>query len=289
MSIPIETFLFVKVAHRHHCKTLLVPLGSDILRASRFKNHLQRIAFNETDFVAADNRLPFSRQLVSSFSIPDFKCRPLGFGSDAITSIIETKGKYDKAHLQAQLGLPRSGYNIVCGYNAALSQRHDVMIESLIKVAKYLPKDYLIIVPLTYGLDKEKILERLKSIYSGASLNIFFLTEYMTPQQVTYLRLITDLFIHIQTTDAYNASLQEFMLAGAQCVNGSWLRYERLEKHGKVFHTIDSPEALTGFLEDWFTGKVQNIELSKECEQEICQGKEWGVVLSYWKSFFDEQ
>lgn len=289
LSIPIETFLFVRVAHFRHTKTLLAALGSDVLRTSRFKSWLQSIAFKETDFVAANNRYRFSQWLTNRFNIPEYKCRFLVFGSDSITSIIEMRQKYSKIFCQEQLGLPPSTYNIVCGYNASLNQRQELMIESLVLNKNLLPKDYLIIVPLTYGLDKDILIDKLKKKCEKASLNVVFLTEYLSSQQVTYLRLITDLFIHIQATDAYNASLQEFMLAGAQCINGRWLKYDTLEEHGKVFHVIDEPEDLSIFLRDWFSGKIEPIQLPIECEDEIRQGKDWKIVLSYWKDFLSEQ
>lgn len=288
LQIPMESLFFVKIAHRHKCKTLLIALGSDILRASSLTTWLQRKAFDRTDYVAADKELRFSRDVMSLFNIPESKCRPLGFGSDALSMVWVLKGKFNRDYMQEKLGLPQSKYNIVCGYNAYKSQRHQLMIESLVQIREYLPEGYLIILPFTYGNNKDEIVKQLNEIPNIDKLNLSCLFDYMTAEQVAYLRLITDLFIHIQTTDGYNASLQEFMIAGAQCINGSWLEYDSLEKYGKPYHTIDKPQELSVFLKNWFSGDIEAIRITKECEDTIRRGKDWGLVLSSWKHFFEE-
>ncbi len=285
LSVPMESYLYVKLAHKYKSKSLMMALGSDILRVNRLVSYLQKIAFDESDYVAANKEYRFSREMINKFDIPDCKCVPLGFGADAITLIGELKGKYSKEFMQERLNLPHSVYTIVCGYNATLMQRHEIMIKALLQNIDVLPNDYLVIVPLTYGINKDEIIERINKIKDVDKLNIRFLEEYMTAEEVAYLRLITDLFIHVQTTDAYNASLQEFILAGAQCINGAWLEYDTLEKNGVPYYKLQKIEDLPNYLRAFFTNKLPLVNVTDECVDEIRKGKDWSVVLRNWKTF----
>ena len=288
LYIPMEAFLYVKCAHRYQSKTLLVPLGSDVLRIGRFTKKLMSIAFKDSDYVSADKRYRFSRDLMSMFTIPDGKCRGLSFGSDALSHISELKGKYSKEYMQEQLGLPNSSFNIVCGYNATKGQRHVEMIRALIQNKNLLPKDYLVIIPLTYGTQGEDIRRDISGLAGIDEMRIAFLTDFMDAEHVAFLRLITDLFIHIQTTDGYNASLQEFILAGAQCVNGSWLVYDTLEKYGVPYHKLDTVNNLPCLINDFFSSRLPSLIVPNECIEEIRKGKDWEVVLPEWVAFLNQ-
>ena len=58
------------------------------------------------------------------------------------------------------------------------------------------------------------------------------------------LRQSTDLFIHIQTTDANCATVREYLLCRKKVINGSWLCYDDLERYGLPYFNVDSEENL---------------------------------------------
>ena len=208
-----------------------------------------------------------------------------GAGSETISSIIKLKGNSTRELMSYELGIPVSNYNICCGYNAQRAQRHKEMLQALADNREYLPSGYQILIPLTYGEGKQQLFGELKKLSEGLSLNTVFFTDYMTADQVAYLRLVTDLFIHVQTTDAANASLQEFLLAGSACINGKWLSYPYLESDGIPYYQCDDIAHLGHDVHNALLKKNVPSPLSSRTIK-IIEGCSIESVVENWKNFF---
>ena len=284
--LPKYSEKYVKIAHRNGVKIMLTPLGSDVLRISDlFLPSLQR-AFNKTDFVSAKFITGFCSQVKELFNVSGLKMIDLGYGSETISCIVENKDKCTKQELAACLNIPICDYYITCGYNASKAQRHHLMIDGIIANKVNLPPNTAIVIPLTYGSDKEVIKQSILTQIEGTGLNVVFLTSFMTTEQVAALRLITDLFIHIQTTDAYNASLQEFILADTTCINGAWLRYPSLQKYGSPYYECESLEDLPQLLSNILLARTNPISIHPSILTEI-KSNSWSNRIKGWIQFYN--
>lgn len=277
--------LIINICQKHYVKTLLSPFGSEVLRINnRQKRHL-RGAFEKATYVATRENSSFSDVLINTYGVDKSKFVSFGAGSETISYIKKIKCKQSRIQMSSELGIPVSNYNICCGYNAQKAQRHKDIIQALAINRDSLPLGYQILVPLTYGDSKKQIYEELKMLSEELSLNIVFLRDYMSAEKVAFLRLITDLFIHVQTTDAANASLQEFLLAGATCINGKWLSYPYLESEGYPYYLCDSISDLPAIIKK---------ALLKEGEPEPIHPKTKKLIEDYsiesvssnWRDFF---
>lgn len=72
--------------------------------------------------------------------------------------------------------------------------------------------------------------------------------DFLSEEQVSALRLIGDVFIQLQTTDALSASTQEHIYAGARVIVGSWLPYSFLLENGVCFETVSDVSAIGPYL-----------------------------------------
>ena len=53
------------------------------------------------------------------------------------------------------------------------------------------------------------------------------------------------MFVHVQTTDAFSGSFQEYILCNTKIVHGSWIKYEKLEDFKPLFYfPVDKLENL---------------------------------------------
>ena len=98
------------------------------------------------------------------------------------------------------------------------------------------------------------------------------------------LRQATDMFIHIQPTDASSASLQEYILCEKKIINGSWLQYPQLEKNGlKPYFEVEKLENLGQAIVDAYRSEPIKIdtELFKFFEKQ-----QWKVVIKNWDHLF---
>lgn len=277
--------IVMKSCQVNNVKTLLSPFGSEVIRVSAKQKRRLRGAFDRATFVATKENSSFSEYLSKTYGVDDSKFVSYGAGSETISSIIKLKGKSSREQMSYELGIPVSNYNICCGYNAQKAQRHKEMLKALADNKEYLPNDYQILIPLTYGEGKKQLLEELKNMSKELSLKTVFFTDYMSADNVALLRLVTDLFVHVQTTDAANASLQEFMLAGATCINGKWLSYPYLEADGIPYYQCESIHNLGRTIKKALLSENAPVPLSAGTIKTI-EDCSIESVVSNWKNFF---
>lgn len=283
--VPRNAYDYVIICHEYDTKVMLTPLGSDVLRVSHFYVPNLIKAFAECDYVSANTLTGFTQKLKDRYHINEEKIVNLGYGSETITSMIDMKGKYSRQQLADMLHIPFSMFYIACGYTASIAQHHDLIIDAIYKNKDLLPQDYCILIPLTYGPDKEKLIKELPEKCDKYGLKYQLFTDYLDNNQVAALRLITNLFIHIQPTDCYNSSLQEFLLAGTECINGKWLDYPSLERCGNPYYISDTLEDLPGTLSEVLQNKAKKVPLNELIIEEITNNA-WDSKITGWISFY---
>lgn len=81
-------------------------------------------------------------------------------------------------------------------------------------------------------LRRFKDVSELKNQLQSTGLNYRLLSNYLSDQEMIWLRKGTDLFIHMQQTDAYSSSLHEYLYSKTKVINAAWLSYKELETWG---------------------------------------------------------
>lgn len=283
--LPSNVDYYVRIAHKYGVKTMLTPLGSDVLRVNKIHVPSLKRAFNNTDYVSLNTITGFCQKVKDAFNVDEGKIVNLGYGSETISAMLEMKGKYNRQQYIDMLSLPKSSYYICCGYTASRAQNHLVMLDAIAKNTQFLPSDYCALIPLSYGPAKEQLKSELSEKCKELGIRYHILSDYMTIEQVAALRFVSDLMIHIQPTDAYNASLQEFLLGGTDVINGSWLEYPSLERFGKPYYTCDTIDSLTETLYHVINGELNKTPLLPDVVVEIT-GNAWSEKIKKWISFF---
>lgn len=255
-QVPHFSDKLISISHSKNIKVMMYPWGSDILRVSNRKKQRLLKAFSETDYVMGNdksNALIAAKEIykVSESKIVKKKNYPSG-----IREIMQAIGrKKSRDEMMKDIGLPRSNYNIVCGYNAAKEQRHHEIIDAVIMNKRYLPKDYLLVFPVSYSGSEEYINE-LREKCANNGLNVFFIRDFISNEKMAYLHIVTDLFIQIQPTDCGSAFMMEALYAKNRIVTGKWLNYIQFEQFGTPYHLIDNVEDLGEILKAIFAGEL---------------------------------
>lgn len=283
-QLPFYSLLFVRSASRHHVKTMLTPIGSDALRLSKKLTFLLKGALNEADHVSMNMQTGFAQKVINRYDIDKSKIHDLSYGSEAISAICQMKGHYDRQTLADMLGIPYASYYICCGYNAHRAQQHAMMLKALAANVSYLPDNYKILVPLGYG-DKDNLKKELRQLSNELNLDVVFLMDFLSPEKVAALRLITDLFIHIQTTDAHCFTMHEFILADTQIINGAWLNYPELEEYGMPYYTIKSPKYLKETVRKVLNKKLPPIYPAEPLKKKLSNST-WPEIAKRWINFY---
>ena len=267
---------------------VVTPWGSDVLRIERKRDkHLLAKVFQNSNYITTGLSGDVGNTLVNDMGIDRNKLRPLGWGSETIDYINDHLFEVSVDEAKRQLGL-ENRYVITCGYNAFEEQRHEVMIKAIASVKHQLPDNLILLFPVTYGYSygtrKQEYVEQIKYWCKELDLNAVYYEDYLSVSELFYLRLATDMFIHIQTTDAGNSSLQEYVLCGKKVVHGTWIHYPHLEQFKPLFYfPVEDLEHLGEAILNAYHS--DHIEVPDQVLDYI-RNRGWKAKMKLWDDFF---
>lgn len=227
-----EDYLYIKDAlNRMSSKIVLSPWGSDVYRIGQKSITKLKSLYKMADYVSGvDNR--FTKDVMSIFNVPESKIVYFDLGSSTIDYILENKNQVSTEQAKAFWGV-EGAYTVTCGYNAHLAQQHLKIINSISKIKDQLPDTLTLLFPFTYGGTSE-YRSCVKRACEDSGIKAVFFEKFLDLPDLFRLRQATDMFIHVQTTDANSTSFGEYLLCEKKIINGSWLRYDELELDGDV-------------------------------------------------------
>lgn len=253
--IPAFANRIVDICHANNTICIFLPGGSDILRVGRrVKNRLMK-AFSKVDFVVGGINSNTVLGAQSIYHVPENKIKTKKNYISGIRVLMGIDKSLSRCEMSKIVGIEESDYNIVCSYNAYPSHRHKQIIEAIAENRNVLPRNYQLVFPMTYG-GSSSYVQEIRQMCTREGLRAVFLTSFLSPEQMAYLHLITDLFIEIQPTDAGNAFMMEALFAGNKIVTGRWLKYRQFEQFGVPYFLIEKQEDLSKMLYSIFEGQV---------------------------------
>ena len=262
---------------------VLTPWGSDVYRIGSKEKLILRYLYRFADYITGRND-GFTKDVLRIFKIPKSKFVQVFLGSSVIDYIKQEKDFINAIEAKKLLGINDS-YVITCGYNANSAQNHLGIIEAINKVKDYLPQNIILLFPFTYGSNKEYV-DMVKRRVEEYNLRALFFEDFLDIHHLFLLRQATDMFIHVQSTDAGNASLREYLFCEKKVINGEWIRYEDLEINGTVPYFIAKDlKSLDKTIMEAFKSDPINIS---EATIKIIEEKSWKSAIKGWDNFFSE-
>lgn len=141
------------------------------------------------------------------------------------------------------------------------------IIDSISKVRAKLPTNITLFFPFTYGGSSE-YKESVKSRVSELGFKGVYCETYLDLSTLMRLRIATNMFIHIQTTDANNSSLKEYLYFDKNVINGKWLQYDDIEKEDyRPYHITKTVDDLSQTIEQAY--REGPVPLRKEVKETI--------------------
>ena len=218
---------------------VISPWGSDLLRRDKIALDQLAVFYRKSDYItiSSNSCSPIGNIILQDFKIDPKKCVGSFWGSDIVDYAL-TKGKtISQEESKRRFGL-EGKYVITCGYNSVKEQRHQAIIEAIGQIKSQLPDNLVLLFPMTYGDISyiHKYIEILNKECRKRNLEAMFVSEHLSVEDLFKLRMSTDIFIHVQTTDAGARSVHEYILCDKKIVNGSWMGYKNLEAFEPLFY-----------------------------------------------------
>lgn len=262
---PRRYMWFVYKYLRAMSKNLVItPWGSDVLKVTDKKaikelGQLYRMA----DWIATASNIPLGKRIIEEFKVAPNKLVGNFFGSDIVDYAINKGNAISQEECKKYFGLT-GRYVITCGYCMRSTQRHKTIIEAIGQVKDRLPENLTLLFPMTYSysdpLRQPNYLNECKKECEKRNLNALFVTNYLSVEDVYKLRKATDMFVHVQPTDANSGSVQEYILCDKKIVHGSWIKYEEFESFKPLFYyPVDRLENLGEVIVKAFNSDKINI------------------------------
>lgn len=270
-------------------KTKLLNLnvgGSDFYRADRKKKEYKRKLIMCADRITAETektvqefRAYYRKETIDKMGL-------LPFGIEVLDWINASR-TCDRNKLKKKFHIPLNKIVITCGHNAIEEHQHIKMISVLKQLPKNIKELIVCVFPMTYPQNKKDYINSVRTELEGSGLEHVVLTEFMNFQSMAEYALISDIMIHVQTTDQLSSTMLEEMYAGSIVIAGSWLPYRSLHDMGIYFLDVDTIPEVTTVLGD----VVVNIENYKEkCRgnsEIVWNHSSWDVLSPKWRALWD--
>lgn len=249
--------------------------GSDFLRAGHIKKQYLKLIFYFANSIVCD-----SSTLLKKLQVfyPQFnnKFSCINFGSIIIDDLVEKIKSKRFPFIEN-----KEKITVMCGYNGSKAQNH---IEIINSISEY--KDLIhLIIPMTYGCDISYI-DKIRGVLETGNYDYELYSSYIPNEQWENIILSTDVFIHMQESDAFSSSLAEHLLLGHVVINADWLKYDDLANVG-VYYLEANFRNLPNVFKHVITDYREEAQKHKYNRDKIVKLKSLSYCCqNYWVPYF---
>lgn len=260
--------------------------GSDFYRAGAEERNLRKSLISCADRVTAETDGTVNDFTAYYREEAESKTSVLPFGIEVLDYIDKSRNG-SKNIWKEKYHIPMDKIVVTCGHNANTAHQHIKMIEMLEKLPEDIIRQIVCVFPMTYSQAQKGYIDSVEKKLGETTLDYVILTEYMDFQSMAEYALISDIMIHVQTTDQLSSTMLEEMYAGSIVIAGSWLPYQSLHDMGIYFLDVDAISEVTAVLED----VVSNIEYyKKKCTENreiVWNHSSWDVLAPKWHALWE--
>lgn len=219
--------------------------GSDLMRnTGLFNYYIQQHVTNRADIITTHG-IELKNQILTKFGrnlnekiyftrFPPF---------DHFYFLMEEKFKKPTVELDSffkKYLIPCDKRVIVIGHNGSQANNHLKIIEALSRVPRNIKDSSFYILPFSYMKSKDDSYEVIcqKSL-KNAGLQGMLLKDFLSWEDLAIFKCITDIMIHMPTSDALSGAMTEALFSGAKVIAGDWLPYSPFIKEGLVFESTN--------------------------------------------------
>lgn len=263
---------------------VITPWGSDVLRLDDANAiNRMRVIYSYASCVTCAPNCQLGLQIVEKFKYDPKKMPSLRWGVEYVDYIEEARPNKTEKEAKARFGLT-GRYVVSCGYSTAPSHRHEAIIDAVNSIRGQLPENLTLLFPFTYGWGSPQYVQTIKDKCSAMGLNAVYVEEYLNMEDLYTLRMATDMFIHVQTTDAGASSVMQYILCHKKIVHGSWMKYVDLEQYKPLFYyPVDSMDNLAEVILGAYCSEAIDIP---EGVIKTIMNRAWNKEMKKWDGLF---
>lgn len=217
-------------------KVIATIFGSDFYRSSLAEKKIQSKIFDAADAIVIGPNM--KDDFLAYFPKTESKLSFGQYGSIRLDLIDQMNTVEKNEEIRKKYDIDIDKIIVTIGYNARPEQQHLLFIEQLVYLSTLEKSKLFIVIPMTYGGNNEYINE-VKTVLSSTGIDFMCVEKskitgekWLTDDELAELRVISNLTVNIQTTDALSSSIKEALLSGDVVITGDWLPYEIYQELG---------------------------------------------------------
>lgn len=260
--------------------------GSDFYRADVKEREYKRKLIACADVITAETTgtIQEFKEYYKADIKEEMKLLPFGL---EILELINQNRNISHSIIKNKFHIPCDKIIITCGHNAYREHRHISIIDSLARLPESLKKQIVCVFPMTYPEGQDAYICDIDNKLKETKLDYVILKDFMDFQEMAEYAIISDIMIHVQTTDQLSSTMLEEMYAGSVVIAGSWLPYHSLHEMGIFFLDVDSISDITASLLE----VIQNIdEYKRRCignREIVWQHSSWDELAPKWHALWE--
>ncbi|WP_255809868.1 glycosyltransferase [Treponema denticola] len=270
----LKQALFIKT---ENTKVVASFWGSDLLRQKKKYLFSELDMLNKLDFISGDAYI-LQDKYNEIFPSAKNALNVIYYGVTLFPYI--DKCLLTKDTLKPELGISKDKIIVSIGYNAGWFQQHDKVIRSLMTLSQKEKNRYVLFLQLYAARTDETYFASLLKMLEISGFEYRIYDKYISNDDMAKLRVVTDIFINAQTTDAFCNTIKEYMYAYTHIINASWLHYPEIDKFGLNVFEFKSFSEIPALLDSRLSDRELESNraiIAKEGSWDTCREK-WTAV-----------
>ncbi len=276
--------LGLRVSRRFHARWVCTFWGSDLLRASDRALRQMLPYLRRCDRLTACNERMRDKLRQSCGEELYQKTRMTIWGQDGFAAIDGILSNETREDCRAHYGIRPGNYVVSIGYSADNAQHQLEVVEALSALPKENLSHMTLVLQQTYVKRDPAYMERVRQAAEALPCQVVVLRDFLDLTETARLRLCADLFILAISTDAFAASMQEYLYAGAVFLMGDWLGYPQLDELGIPINRFHEYKELPALVQQAMNGKLQRA--TDEQRALLPAHYSWDAVRKDWLGLY---
>lgn len=186
-----------------------------------------------------------------------------------------------------KFGIPEGRIVVTCGHNANQAHQHFQITEALECLPGNVKEQCVFVFPMTYPGGQEEYIGKVKDRLAKSGLEYVVLTDFMDFQGMAEYALISDIMLHVQTTDQLSSTMLEEMYAESIVIAGKWLPYGSLHEMGLYFLDVDEIKDITDLLWDVVVNISEYKHRCRENPDIVWNHSSWDALAPKWHALWE--
>lgn len=284
--IEREWAYFYELIRRKTRRLNLNVGGSDFYRAEKDERDFKRNLISCADSIIAQTETTVLNFGEYYGEEARNKTSLLPYGIEVL-DLIRNSHDVSQDQIKKKHNIPADKIVVTCGHNASYAHQHLEMIDALCRVSQAVKNQFVCVFPMTYPMGCADYICKVENRLKETGLEYVVLTKYMDFQAMAEYALISDIMLHVQTTDQLSSTMLEEMYAGSIMIAGKWLPYRSLHEMGMFFLDVDTVSGITASMEE----VLMNIEeYKKKCavnKEIIWKHSSWDELAPKWHALWE--